>query len=161
MFKNKVLNQPLVNIYTSHIEEVLLKQYPQLEIQKPSYSFINSIDIDNAFAYVGKGAFRTFGGFIKDIVSLSFKEAWYRFQCILGLKKDPFQTFDYVLSLQEQYGFKTIYFALFARLAQYDRSLSMHSPRLHKYIKDINDFCEVGIHPSYQSNDDVKIVESE
>src|SRR5690606_31993815 len=49
----------------------------------------------------------------------------------------------------------------FSRLGQYDRSLSMHSPRLHRYLKGINDFCEVGIHPSYRSNENIKIMEEE
>ncbi|MGB0177205.1 MAG: polysaccharide deacetylase family protein [Owenweeksia sp.] len=161
MFKNGVLNKPLVNIYARHLEEVLLEFYPNLEIKRPTYSFINTIDIDNAFAYLGKGIFRTFGGLLKNIMALNFDEVKERFRTLAGLQKDPFETFEWQLELQEKYKYRTIYFALFARLSQFDRSLSLHSPRLHRYIKSINDFCEVGIHPSYRSNSSIKVMEEE
>ncbi len=161
MFKHGVLNKPLVNIYAGHLEEVLLKFYPNLEITRPRYSFVNSIDIDNAFAFLGKGVFRTLGGLLKNIAALNIEEVKARFRTLSGIQKDPFETFEWQLELQEKYKYSTIYFALFARLGQFDRSLSLHSPRLHRYIKSINDFCEVGIHPSYRSNTDAKIMEEE
>ncbi|HAD96853.1 MAG TPA: hypothetical protein DCG19_05565, partial [Cryomorphaceae bacterium] len=161
MFKQKVLHKPLVNIYARHLEEILLEFYPTLEITRPQYRFINSIDIDNAYAYLGKGIFRTLGGFVKNLAELNMEEVRERFRTLFGLQKDPFETFEWQLELQEKYDYNTIYFVLFARLAQFDRSLSMHSPRLHRYIKSINDFCQVGLHPSYRSNEDVKIMEEE
>ncbi len=161
MFKQGVLNKPLVNIYARHLEKIILDFYPNLEIKRPQYRFINTIDIDNAFAFLGKGVFRTFGGIFRNIAAFEFDELKERIQVLLGIQKDPFETFEWQLELQEKYQYSTIYFALFARLSQYDRSLSLHSPRLHRYIKSINDFCEVGIHPSYRSNEDVKIMEEE
>lgn len=160
-FKNNVLHKPLVNIYANHLEKVLKENYPSLEIRKPEYSFTNTVDIDNAYAYLGKGIFRTLGGFAKDLFSLNFKEASCRFKAIFGMEKDPYETFDYQLSLQDKYSYNTIYFALFCKLGKYDRSLTMQSPRLSKFLKSVNDFCEVGIHPSYQSNVNLKIGEEE
>ena len=77
------------------------------------------------------------------------------------MKSDPFETFDFQLQLQEKYGYRCMYFALFARLGQFDRSLTMFSPLLHRYLKGINDFCDVGIHPSYRSNDHISYLQEE
>lgn len=161
MYKQGVLSQPLVNLYSDHLGQLLTKFYPMLEMKKPSYSFINTVDIDNAYAYQGKGLVRTVGACFKDLFHFRFGELVDRFKTFVGAMHDPFETFDYQLSLQEKYGYKSIYFALFSRLGQYDRSLTLYSNRLHKYLKGVNDFCEVGIHPSYRSNDSVKIMEEE
>lgn len=161
MMKQGVLHLPLVNLYAQFLGEALREFYPGVEIKKPSYSFTNTVDIDNAYAYLGKGLVRTAGAYVKDVFNLRFNEMMLRTRTFFGTMHDPFETFDFQLALQEKYGYKTIYFALFSRLGQYDRSLTLYSSRLHKYLKGINDFCEVGIHPSYRSNDSVKIVEEE
>ncbi len=161
LFKQGKLHIPVVNAYAALLEKKLLEFYPQLSINKRSYNFVNSIDIDNAYAYLGKGIMRTTGGFLKDIFSFNFQQLFERTRVIFGLEKDPFETFDHVLQLQEKYGFHTMYFALFSRTGKFDRNLSMYSPRLHRYLKSINDFCTVGIHPSYQSNGSITIAEEE
>jgi hypothetical protein len=159
--KKGKLHLPVVNIWANILAEKLLEFYPNLSIKKPAYRFTNTVDIDNAYAYLGKGIMRTFGGIFKDIFSLNFSELAQRTQVLMGNQKDPFETFDHVLSLQEKYGFETIYFALFSTASKYDRNLSLYSPRLQRYLKSINDFCTVGIHPSYRSNNDPKVAEEE
>jgi len=161
LFKTGKLNKPVVNQYAVILEKLLLEFYPALEIKKREYNFINSIDIDNAFAYLGKGLIRTTGGYVKDLISLNFNRLVERSKTLIGTQADPYETFTYQLGLQEKYSYSTIYFALFSQLGQHDRSLSMHSSRLHKYLKGINDFCEVGIHPSYKSNFSFEVMQEE
>ncbi len=161
LYRMGKLHVPVVNIWAEILSEKLLEFYPGTAFNKPVYRFLNTIDIDNAYAYLGKGVMRTAGGFFKDIFSFNFRELIARSKVLMGIESDPFETFDYVLQLQERYGFETIYFALFSRTAQYDRNLSMYSPRLQRYIKGINDFCTVGIHPSYQSNSNLSVGEEE
>ncbi len=161
LYKWGKLHIPVVNHYALMLGEILLQFYPRLEIKKQEYHFINSIDIDNAYAYLGKGLIRTAGGYLKDIISLNFSQLAARTRTLIGIQDDPYETFNYQLALQEKYNYRTIYFALFSQLGQYDRSLSMHSSRLHKYLKSVNDFCEVGIHPSYKSNQWFTVLEDE
>lgn len=151
-YKLDALHLPLVNVYAEKLGECLKEHYPSIQLHKPRYRFLNTIDIDNASAYLGKGVFRVAASYLRDLVTFNYREAWERSLCLLGFKSDPFETFDYVQQLQEQYGFQSLYFALFGRLGQYDRSLSRYSVRLQRYIKGIADFAEVGIHPSYRSN---------
>lgn len=161
MFKQGILDRPLVNVYAEFLAEKLLELNPGLELKSKKYEFISTVDIDNAYAYQGKGLVRTAGAYANDLLKLRFTEIADRTKTFVGLMKDPYETFDYQLSMQEKYGYRSIYFALFSRLGQYDRSLTLHSNRLHKYLKGINDFCEVGIHPSYRSNEHVSIMEEE
>ncbi len=161
MYKHKTLHKPLVNAYARLLGTVLLQLYPGLPVKAPSYRFINSVDIDNAYAYKGKGLVRTVGAYGNDLVKLKFRKTLDRSKTLVGLRLDPFDTFDYQLQMQEKHGYHSIYFALFARLGQFDRSLSLHSARLHRFLKSVNDFCDVGIHPSYRSNSGINIVEEE
>lgn len=160
-YKNKVLNKPLVNTFAEHIKEALQSMFLELDFFQREYKFTNTVDIDNAYAYKGKGFIRSIGGFGKDLIRFDFREMAMRFRSIFGFVKDPFETFDHQYGLQEKYAYDTIYFALFAPVGQFDRSLSMQSLRLQRMLKSINDFCEVGIHPSYRSNRDTKLAEEE
>lgn len=155
------LKRPLVNEYAEIIGDLLLEFNPGIKLDKPQYNFVNSVDIDAAYAFLGKGLVRNAGAYLRDTFRLKFGEITDRSKTFLGLMHDPYETFDFQHKLQEKYGFDTIYFALFSKLGQYDRSLTMHSSRLQQYLKGINDFCEVGIHPSYRSNEHVSIVEKE
>ena len=161
MYKEKVLDRPLVNEYARILSRLLLEHNPGMSFEQPEYSYISTVDIDAASTYLGKGLIRTMGAYSKDLANFRFNELVERSKCILGAIKDPYETFDYQLSLQEKYGYKSIYFVLFSRLSQFDRSLTLHSNRLHKYIKGISDFSEVGIHPSYRSNTDISILDEE
>lgn len=160
-YKMKALHMPLVNIWASMLGDLLKEHYPSVPIKKPHYKFYNSVDIDNAAAFLGKGIFRVVGGYVQDIISLNFRKAWARTRCIFLGEKDPFDTFDHVQELQERYRFNSIYFALFGRMGQYDRSLTRYSTRLQRYLKGIADFAEMGIHPSYRSNENTDWLEEE
>lgn len=161
LYKIDALSIPLVNAWADIIAELLLEHNPTISFKKPKYRFINSVDIDNAAAFLGKGIFRAIGGYFQDVLSLNYRKAWARTRCIFFGEPDPFDTFDYVKALQDKYRFTSIYFALFGRMGQYDRSLTRYSTRLQRYLKGIADFTEMGIHPSYRSNENFDWLEEE
>lgn len=161
MFKLGALEEPLVNAYAEILASLLQKHNPTIQFSRPNYRFINTVDIDNAAAFLGKGIFRVIGGYVQDILSLNFRQFGERTRSLVLGQKDPFDTFEYVHQMQEKYKFTSIYFALFARMGQYDRSLTRYSSRLQRYLKGIADFCEMGIHPSYRSNENFEWLEEE
>ncbi len=161
LYKLGKLHIPVVSYYTEMLEKLLFEFYPSLEIKKRKYNFVNTIDIDNAYAYLGKGLLRTMGSYARDISSMNILQIADRSRTLIGLLDDPYDTFSCQLALQEKYNYSSLYFALFSQLGQYDRNLTMYSSRLRKYLKRINNFCEVGIHPSYRSNDSFAILEEE
>ena len=160
-YRLKALKRPLVNEYAFIIKNLILEHYPRARFSLPKYRFTNSVDIDNASAFLGKGLIRMAGGYLRDLFTLKFSDSVLRTQSIFLGKRDPFETFDWQLKLQEKYGYSSVYFALFTKLGPYDRNLNHQSTRLQSYIKGINDFCRVGIHPSYQSNYSLRKIEEE
>lgn len=160
-FKHGFLKKPLVNIWAQHLRRTLEVMYPDLKFLEREFKFISTVDVDNLYAYIGKGAFRTFGGILKDILKFDFSELSLRIKCLLGFEKDPYFTFDFQQQLRDKYGFESIYFILFSDFGPYDRNVPMYSPKMHEAVRSFNDFCTIGIHPSYQSNDKLSILENE
>jgi len=151
-FKKGFLRKPLVNTWSLELAKKLEKAFPQLEICRPSYEFISTIDVDAAFAYKHKGMLRTIGAYAKDLLALDFDEMRLRTRVLLKKQADPFDTFDYQFRIQKKYKFKQIYFILFADYGTNDKNTPTHSRIFRELVRFIADHADVGIHPSFTSN---------
>ncbi len=160
-YKEGFLDIPVVNIWAGWVKELIMEQFPDQHFNSTPYQYITTVDVDNLFAYKGKGVFRSAGGILKDLFSVQFAELTQRIQTLLGFKKDLFDTFQRQIEMRDKAGVESIYFILFAEFAQYDRNISMHSPIMHEQVRGMYDYTEVGIHPSYESNSNAKQVEFE
>ncbi|KAB2808061.1 polysaccharide deacetylase family protein [Phaeocystidibacter luteus] len=155
------LQKPVVNHWALQLKRKLLEADPRWEFEERTFKYTSTVDVDNLYAYKGKGGFRTLGGFAKDISQLDFKNAFRRARVLFGLKRDPYDTFEFQRDLAQQYGVSAIYFMLFSEFGEYDRNVPMYSRRLHEAVRAINDFFPVGIHPSYGSHASPKVLERE
>ncbi len=160
-YKNDFLEIPVVNIWAGWVKELILKQFPNTVFKARKYNFVSTVDVDNLFAYKGKGLFRTSGALVKDLAGFQFKRIKERTSSILGYKRDPYDTFEAQMAMNDEHNIDSIYFMLFAEFAQYDRNISMYSPRMQVAVRGMNDYTTIGIHPSYRSNESDKIVETE
>lgn len=151
-FLNDFLQKPSVNIWAQWIKALLQKKYPMLIFPEKKYEFISTIDIDNAYAYREKGFTRSVGGYLKSIMKFDFKEISERTKVILGLQKDPYDTYDFQLEMLKKYKFKSIYFFLLGDYGVNDKNLPIESKKFQSLIKMMGDYAEIGIHPSYGSN---------
>lgn len=146
------LQKPVVDIFAYWLKESLQKEFPAMKFKKRKFNFIPSFDIDSAFAYKGKGLIRNIGGLIKSLVWFNHKEILNRLKVWTASEKDPFDTFDYIREIHQQYGFKPIYFVLFADYGLNDKNIPIDNRCFRSIIKTLGDYGEVGIHPSYTSN---------
>lgn len=154
-FKEGVLNLPLINIWIKDFSFVLKKKFSMFNAQYSMFKFIPTYDIDIAYSYKHKGFVRNIGGFFK---SPSLK----RLLVLLRLQKDPFDTFDKLDALHRQYNLQPIYFFLLAeKNGVYDKNISPHKKSMQKLVKNIASKYTTGIHPSWQSGDDVSLLKKE
>ena len=151
-FQHNFLEKPVVNTWAAWIKELLLIRYPHLTFNNRKYEFISTIDIDSAYAYREKGFMRTVGGYFKSILKLDFSAISERTKVLMGFKKDPYDTYHYQLELQKKYNVKTIYFFLLGDYGVNDKNLPTESLRFQYLIKMLGDYAPVGIHPSFNSN---------
>ncbi len=150
--KNGVLDQPLVNQWADHIREILHSHFPGLKFKQRTFTFIPTIDIDSAYSYKYKGTVRSAGAMIRSLSKFNFSEILQRLKVLSGIKKDPFDTYDFQFFLQKKYELRPIYFILFADYGQYDKNIAVYNRNFQKLVKSLADYAEVGIHPSYNSN---------
>ncbi|HXC03443.1 MAG TPA: hypothetical protein VNZ86_01750, partial [Bacteroidia bacterium] len=151
-WKNGFLQKPVINRWARVLANLLISRFPELEFKRPVYSYVSTIDIDNAYAFREKGFMRTLGGYIKDLGSLDFENMQFRTKVLLGLKQDPYDTYEFLFALQKKYNLKNIYFFLVGDYGINDKNLPVESRQFQSLIKTVGDYAEVGVHPSYGSN---------
>jgi peptidoglycan/xylan/chitin deacetylase (PgdA/CDA1 family) len=80
----------------------------------------------------------------------------------MRLEKDPYDTYDWQLSLVRKYKLKQLYFFLVGDYGEFDKNISLESSRkMQSLIKSLADYADIGIHPSYASNLNRKQVKKE
>lgn len=122
----------------------------QLTILKETINLIPTFDIDNSYAYKNKGLLRSSFSNIKDFFLGRSKRLIERQSVQTGIAKDPYDTYDKILSLKDKnVDYKM--FWLLGDLAKYDRNISHRSKKHRKLIKRLASTCDIGIHPSVKS----------
>ncbi|MFT4757274.1 MAG: hypothetical protein ACI91R_001927 [Vicingaceae bacterium] len=150
--KEGFLQVAIVDRWMILLKGVLQKQFSELKFPERKYDYIPTLDIDNAYAYKHKGLLRTIGSLGKTLLTFDFSKLGAQFQVLFGVKKDPFDTYDYQLALQRKFNYKAIYFILIGDYGLNDKNLSFENRYFKSLIKAISDYAYLGIHPSFGSN---------
>lgn len=145
------LKTPLINVWIACFESLLKQSFPNIVIKKTSYSYISTIDIDNAYKYQQKGIMRTVGGYLKGLVSFNKNDLVERTLVLLKKKKDPFDSYQYQLDVQAKYNLNVIYFYLLGDYGVNDKNHPSNNTNFQKLIKHLSDYSQPAIHPSYGS----------
>ncbi|MBL0357751.1 MAG: polysaccharide deacetylase family protein [Chitinophagaceae bacterium] len=154
-FKEGFLNLPMINIWVNHLAAKLHEQYSTFNIQHSTFRFFPTYDIDIAYSYRHKGLERTVGGFIKSPSAA-------RLKVLAGTQQDPFDVYDWMDALHHRYSLKPIYFFLVAeKNGEYDKNILPGTSAMKELIAAHGAKYTVGIHPSWQSGDDEKMLKNE
>ena len=159
--QHQFLRKPVVNIWAYKLRDILREQFPELQFRTRNFRFVSTIDIDSAYAYKYKGTVRTVGGIMASFFRLDFSNIIERLLVLTGFQKDPFDTYSLQLQLQKKYELETIYFILLGDYGKFDKNIPYNSRRFQVLIKSLGDYAGVGIHPSYDSNEDYHKLKTE
>ncbi len=154
-FQQGFLEKPVINIWANYIARIITERFPGAAFKKGEYRFISTIDIDSAWSYKGKSLWRQGGGFVRDMLNGDWPALKERFSVTFGKVSDPFDSFEYQLQTQKKYGYKNIYFVLFADYGPLDKSISFRNHKFQVLIKHLADYAELGIHPGFASNKEI------
>lgn len=157
------LQIPIVDHWAALIRNVILSQYPSEHIDPKVYEFEQTIDVDAAYCYRHKGLPRTIMGALRDgMVAHDSKLIKQRLQVLRHKERDPFDTFDYILSFKEKHkSMKIIFFVLLGDYSNFDKPISYNNSEFRNLIQHIGDYAKVGIHPSYGSLEHPENIEKE
>ena len=152
LFKYNLLKKPIVNIWVNHLAELLSEKYSELVFPESKFKFISTIDIDNAWACMHKGFWRSSGAACKALIKGNFSEVKSRLKVWLGTQKDQYDTYEFLDSVFEGNTDKVKFFFLMGDYAKYDKSISHRNKAFRRLVKKVSENYEVGIHPSFSSS---------
>ena len=160
-FKNGFLEKPLIDIWAYKLLAKIKAFFPHFEYKQRKYTFISTLDIDNAYAYKYKSVVRTVGGLLKDIYHLNILNVWDRLGVLANFKKDPFDTFAKILKIKKEYNVRTVFFFLVADYTSFDTNTSVAKNKFKLLIKEMVDYARVGLHPSYYTMKNIDLLKKE
>jgi hypothetical protein len=160
-FNNDFLQIPLVDHWGELLKERIKEYYPQIKIKRRTYTFLSTIDVDNAYAYKEKGFVRTLGALAHSFVTGRTKDLAVRVNTLLGKQKDPFDRFEEMHQVHQKYQVDSLYFFLLADYGLNDKNVPHTSKKFQTLIKEVADYYNIGIHPSFGSNSNKQALKNE
>ena len=158
-FNEEFLHLPLINIWLADFKKILKEKFPQLTTHDLQFTFQPTCDIDEAYAYKHKGFLRTIGGLAKAMLTGKWFRLIERPKVLMGKKKDPYDAYQWMDDLHKENKLKPIYFFLVAESnGKYDKNILPTHPAMKRLIKQHSEKYPVGLHPSWQSGDDINLL---
>lgn len=154
-FQYDFIQIPLVNLWFEELKKIILEKYSKTETISHKFSYLSTIDIDNAYKFKFKGIMRSMGGFLKNLVSFDFKTIKERTKVVLNYSVDPFDSYKFLLDLQKKYNLNVMYFFLLGDYGVNDKNHPANNKNFQVLIKHLADYAKIGIHPSYKSNNNL------
>lgn len=152
-YRHNFLNIPIVDIWTLKLAHTLGILYPGLNLKKRKFTSQLTVDIDQPFAYRSKGLFRNAGGLILDIVKK--RDPWLRLRCASRRKRDPYDTFDYIVEKAGAAGIDITWFVSAGMRSKFDLNPNPRSGCYRRLIQKLATSGRVGVHPSWLSSQEV------
>lgn len=160
-YKNNFLKQPVVDIWAYLFRDELQSVFTNFEFAERTYQIQPIIDVPMAYFYKQKGLLRTFGGTLRDLFRFQLRDFYKRYLVLAGLRRDPYDTFKWIITKQKQTQNKFIVFFLIGEYSTYDKNININKKEFVSLIKSVADYCEVGLKVSYFGLDNLQIVKKE
>jgi hypothetical protein len=161
-FKEKFPDRPLINIWLREFRKALQEKFADCQLATANFSFLPTYDIDEAYSYKHKEWWRSAGAAIKDLIKGNLNKFALRRKVLNSKAEDPFDSYDWIDNLHRSHKLKPRYFFLVPeKTAKYDRNILPKEIALQTLMKHHADKYEIGIHPSWQSGDDPKLIKRE
>lgn len=160
-FNEGFLHQPVVDIWAFKFKEILQAQFPDFEFPQRHYNIQPVIDVPIAYYFKEKGIMRTVGDTLNDMFSLKFKQLYQRYQSVMGFKRDPYDTFKWIVTRQKKSKVKFIVFFLIGEYSTYDKNININKKEFVSLIKYVGDYCRIGLKVSFLALDDFNMLKKE
>ena len=154
-----LLERPLANEYLEILWTSLQRLWPGLKRRRRTYGADLSCDVDVPFSAVGRPWRRMALSLAADLAKRRAPElAWRRLRAksaggAAGVRHDPNNTFDFMMTTGERHGLKTTFF-LKAGVSepQFDETYSLEQAPVAPVLREIHARGhELGLHPSYHT----------
>jgi hypothetical protein len=159
--KHEFLHQPVIDIWAYKFKAELQLKFPEFPFKERVYKVSPVIDIPMAYYFKNKGLMRTIGGTLNDIYRFKLRQLYQRYLVLFGLKKDPYDTFRWLINKQKKVKSKFQMFFLIGDYSTFDKNINTNKKIFVSLIKSVADYCKVGLKLSYFGLDNFEILKKE
>lgn len=156
--RNGFLDRPVVNEYVEMLWNMLLKLAIQERRKERKFDMLLTHDVDNILKYKGAlgGCKEIYGDLLKNFnLPAGFRKMKEKLLTHVGLKKDPFDTFDYLMNISENTGLKSHFFLMGQGTSRYDNNYRVNGQPLKEIIRKIKSRGhDIGLHATYNAYND-------
>ena len=160
-YKHDFLKLPIIHIWVKKLKAVLLNYYPALDFNQDRYRHQLTYDIDHLHAFKDKKMTIQYMRLAQDFF---FNQTQYRQRkaVLFDGQVDPWMNFDFQKSINQYVEKVHYFFHCGIEKNKYDNSTSTTHIDFQYAIKTLQDtHAQIGLHPSYKSNDQLDILQKE
>ncbi len=144
------LLEPMVDLYAQVVVKRIQDKFSVINMNRPAYDVLNTIDVDMAWKYQHKGVVRNTGGFLNDLFKGNLAHCLDRVGVLFGRKADPFHSFDFLEQTEKETTVPIRFFWLLGDHGEYDKNTSVQKNPFRLLIHRFK--AKSGVHFSYGSH---------
>ncbi len=152
---------PIVDHWALKLGEELRAIFPSLPSPTRAYRHVLTVDMDNGLKYAARSWQRAMGASAKDLASGRVTRFFERWNVRMGNTEDPYASFVDRLSEVRDKVDRMIAFVLTRGEGRFDHAARIDHPVFVDLLKHLAGTAEIGLHPSYESSQDERIIERE
>lgn len=152
---------PIVDQWALDLAARLRDRYPEMPPPKRTYRHWVTIDVDNGMRFIGRPLWRQFAASIKGIALGRIRQEAQRWSVLAGRSPDPFDHYATWTERARSSSDRAIMFFLMRGGRRHDHASRASHPRMSQRIREVLRSGEVGIHPSYRSSEDHRLLARE
>lgn len=148
--EHQFLQVPLVDYWIKELSNLLRSVFPDLpQLPVAKESFMPLVEVVSPFKYAQKSIFTNVIQWVRSLLQLNFWAVVEQPLVLLGMRTDPWETFDQYTRMFSKAQFKTRFFFLYSRESYQDRGISTNNIHFRERIKAVADYFSVSLLGSY------------
>ena len=160
-FKEGFLQQPVVDLWAYKFKEILKTSFPELTFPIKKMHIHNLVEASQPFIYTQQGFLRTVIGYWSDLWQLKMRFVADRSKVIFGLRKDPFDTFKWLINRTKNSNHQLSIFFLLGEGLSFRESMNTQRRKFKMLVKFVSDYKETGLIFSFTSLSDYEKLKKE
>lgn len=144
-YEYNFLRQPVIDIWAYKFKDAITERFPEFKWPHKEHRLQAIIDVEQAYDFYKVGIMRELGGIFKDIIHLQFSRIWMRIKVSLGLRKDPYDTFSWLINVQKNATHRFIFFFQVGDYSTYTRNIRFNKSSFRELIKMVGDYAQIGL----------------
>src|SRR5690606_32009299 len=144
-YQSGFLHQPVVDIWALKFKLKLTEAFPELIFPEKDITIHPIVTAMEPFEYKYKGLLRSTLGFVQDFFKGKFRKLSERTQVLLGLQRDPVDTFKWLINNARHSNMEFTVFFLLGNPQIFQEGMNTHRQRFKLLLKYVSDYKEVGL----------------